>query len=67
MTTIELPDELTNELQDRVTGTEFDSVEEYVLFVLREVVAETPELGQMTSSGRTDEVREQLKSLGYLE
>ncbi|MFC6888247.1 hypothetical protein [Halorubrum trueperi] len=68
---IEIPDDVSDRLEERVTGSEFDSVEEYITFVLREVTKEHPEIEDSAtihrSGGDKSRARENLKSLGYLE
>jgi len=64
--TISLPGELYARIEQRVAGTEFHSVDEYVNFVLEEVLKEEePE----TTFSKEDEkeVKKRLKSLGYLD
>jgi len=64
--TISLPTELYAKIEQRVAGTEFHSVDEYVNFVLEEVLKEEePE----TSLSKEDEeeVKKRLKALGYLD
>lgn len=67
---IEIPDNLYAKISDRVDQSNFESVEVYVKFVLGEVVKEHPELSGEPgniSEEREEKVRENLKSLGYLE
>ena len=64
--TISLPTELYTKVEQRVASTEFHSVDEYVNFVLEEVLKEEePE----TSFSKEDEeeVKKRLKALGYLD
>ena len=63
--TVTIPDDLTTALERRVADTEFGSVEEYVLFVLREVANDEG----TDREDRTDEqasVEDRLEQLGYL-
>ncbi|MHC1635401.1 MAG: CopG family transcriptional regulator [Candidatus Methanospirareceae archaeon] len=61
-----LPAELYKKIEDRVRDTEFRSVEEYVTFVLEEVLKEEDE--ELTfSEEEEEEVKRRLKALGYLE
>lgn len=62
---IHLPEELEAELRRRVEGTEFETVEEYVLFVLREVVRDE-ESREGESVGHDAHVERRLEDLGYL-
>jgi len=64
--TISLPAEVYAKIEQRIAGTEFHSVDEYVNFVLEEVLKEEePE----TSFSKEDEeeVKKRLKALGYLD
>jgi len=64
--TISLPAEVYAKIEQRVAGMEFHSVDEYVNFVLEEVLKEEePE----TSLSKEDEeeVKKRLKALGYLD
>ena len=47
------------------SGGEFKSVEDYVEFVLREIVKEEDE-GQAYTKEDEEEIKKRLKSLGYL-
>jgi len=64
--TVSLPAELYGKIEQRIAGTEFDSVDEYVNFVLAEVFKEEE---AETSFSKEDEkeVKRRLKSLGYLD
>ena len=58
--------ELYNRIGERAKATGFDSVDEYVIFVLEEVLKE--EGGeQVISKEDEEEVKKRLKALGYLE
>jgi len=55
-----LPAELYGRIEERVRATEFRSVEEYVTFVLEEVLGGEEE-------SEEEEVKKRLRALGYLE
>jgi Arc/MetJ-type ribon-helix-helix transcriptional regulator len=64
---VKIPFELYKKIEERVKVTEFESVEEYVTFVLEEVVKEeegTQEYG--LSEEDEEKVKERLRGLGYL-
>lgn len=61
-----LPAELYQEIEKRVNATDFGSVDEYVKFVLEEVVKEEAEESAF-SEQEEKEVKKRLKSLGYLD
>ncbi|WP_380677929.1 hypothetical protein [Salinigranum sp. GCM10025319] len=69
MTEISLPDELTEQIENRIQHTDFESVDEYAAFVLSEVVtrADHGTAGADESAPSRAEVQNRLKSLGYLE
>ncbi len=64
-----LPAELYDRVEERVRATEFSSVEEYVTFVLEEVLREevSEEEEQAFSAEEEEEVKKRLRALGYLE
>ncbi|WIV66822.1 hypothetical protein [Natrialbaceae archaeon AArc-T1-2] len=68
--TVELPATLLERVEARVPRSEFDTTEEYVAFVLEEVLArvedETDGGGDYDAVDQ-DEVETRLKSLGYLD
>lgn len=68
---IEISKNIFDGIEKRIEGTEFNSVEEYVTFVLREVVSETGEEreeGEKEPFTKEDEekIKERLRGLGYL-
>ena len=66
---IQIPTEIYEQIQQRVTGTEFSSVEEYVTFVLEEVLKDEDEDESETPFTAEDEeeVKKRLRALGYLD
>jgi len=62
-----LPAELYEKIGERVKSTGFDSVDEYVIFVLEEVLKDDEEGDQAMSKEEEEEVKKRLKALGYLE
>jgi len=63
---ISISDEIYKKIKKRVKDTNFKSVEEYVNFVLREVISEV-EKEPVFSKEEKEEVKGRLKALGYLE
>lgn len=61
-----LPDDLYRRIEERVRATGFGSVEEYVTFVLEEVLKEEDE-ETVFSKEEEEEVKKRLRDLGYLE
>ena len=66
---IRIPTRLIEEIEERIGATEFESVEEYVTFVLEEVVRDIDEEEPEEVFSEEDEakVKERLKALGYLD
>jgi Arc/MetJ-type ribon-helix-helix transcriptional regulator len=63
-----LPAELYGRIEERVRATEFHSVEEYVTFVLEEILREENEDEEPAfSEAEEEEVKKRLRALGYLE
>ena len=64
---VSLPAELYGRIEERVKATGFGSVDEYVIFVLEEVLKDEEEEGEAYSKEDEVEVRKRLKALGYLD
>lgn len=64
-----LPAELYDRVAERVEVTEFNSVEEYVTFVLEEILRDEDIEEEKTvfSEEEEEEVKKRLRALGYLE
>ena len=60
---ITLPTELYQRIEERVEATGFDAVDEYVIFVLDEILAEG---GVSGKEEEEEEVKKRLRALGYL-
>ncbi len=66
---VEIPEEIYKEIEDTVKNTEeFKTVDEYVTFVLSEILKEDTEEDEGSSMSEEDEekVKERLRGLGYL-
>jgi Arc/MetJ-type ribon-helix-helix transcriptional regulator len=74
--TIEIPEQTAVQVADRIDGTDFDSVDDYVTFALDQLLAELRRhsddlnvgpAGDAADERASDEsVADQLESLGYL-
>ena len=64
--TVFLPTELYSKVEERVKATDFGSVDEYVEFILEEVVNEEED-EKAFSEEEENEVKKRLKDLGYLD
>jgi len=65
---IEIPKRIYEEIQKRIDGEEFKSVEEFVTFVLEEVLKdeEEEEPQDVLSEEDEEKIKERLRGLGYL-
>jgi Arc/MetJ-type ribon-helix-helix transcriptional regulator len=64
---IEVPESLYNRIEARVKGSNFNSVSEYVSFVLREkLVSEEDNSKQHYTPEEEEKVKARLRALGYL-
>jgi len=64
---ISVPADIYDKIEERVKATEFGSVEEYVLFILEEVLKDEEEEEQAYTEADEAEVRKRLKALGYMD
>ena len=65
---VSLPAELYGRIEERVKATGFGSVDEYVMFVLEEVLKDEGEEEEKAhSKEEEEEVKKRLKALGYLD
>jgi Arc/MetJ-type ribon-helix-helix transcriptional regulator len=62
---IEIPKNLYLKIAEKVKGSEFSTVSDYVVFVLTELINEEEGEGRKISKEDEDKVRERLRSLGY--
>lgn len=63
---IHLPSDLRSELERRIEGTDFDSVEDYATFVLRAVVEDADDDATADDGADHEELEDRLEDLGYL-
>lgn len=65
---IRLPRRILSRIEQRVQYTEFDSSEAYIIYVLEEVLYRVEDESAASTDESIDEndVKERLKSLGYL-
>ena len=66
---VDIPKDVYEGVEKRVKVTEFNSVEEYVAYVLRQVLEQVGKEPGEAAYSREDEerVKERLRSLGYLD
>jgi Arc/MetJ-type ribon-helix-helix transcriptional regulator len=67
--TVDLPSELRRQLEDRISHTEFESLDEYIRFVLQTIVEEDERAshhGRSAPNEQNDQLKERLEDLGYM-
>ena len=65
---VKIPKEIYEKIRERIKDTEFKSVDEYVTYVLQEVLASLEEEEENVFSEEEEEkVKERLRALGYLD
>jgi Arc/MetJ-type ribon-helix-helix transcriptional regulator len=62
-----LPGDLYDRIEERAKSTEFGTVEEYVKFVMEEVLKDDDEEQVAFTKEEEEEVKKRLKALGYLD
>lgn len=67
-TSVSIPIPLYNKVKDQIKDTGFTSVSDYVTYVLRELVTESPgEAKDEFSKEEEAKVKDRLRALGYLD
>ncbi|MEO0231927.1 MAG: CopG family transcriptional regulator [candidate division WOR-3 bacterium] len=64
--TIKIPRPLYNKLKKIIEGTGFSSVNEFIVYVLRDLVSIKEESKEELTKEEIQKIRERLKNLGYL-
>ena len=66
---VTIPEDVYKKIEGRIEGAGFDSVSDYVTYVLREVLAslEEEEEEQVFSEEEEEKVKERLRALGYID
>ncbi len=65
-TTVSIPKELSERVEETIEGTSFSSTSDLVRFLLRSIVIQHQKRGTLTEA-EFDEITDQLRDLGYLE
>jgi Arc/MetJ-type ribon-helix-helix transcriptional regulator len=65
-TTVSIPKDLADRVEDTIEGTSFSSTSDLVRFLLRSIVIQHQKQGKLTDA-EFDEITDQLEELGYLE
>jgi Arc/MetJ-type ribon-helix-helix transcriptional regulator len=65
-TTVSIPKDLADRVEATIEGTSFTSTSDLVRFLLRSIVIQHQQRGELTEA-EFQEVADQLRDLGYLE
>lgn len=65
-TTVSIPKDLAERVEDTIEGTSFSSTSDLVRFLLRSIVIKHQREGELTEA-EFEDIAEQLQDLGYLE
>lgn len=67
-TSVSIPIKLFDYVKEQIKGTGFTSASSYVAYILRQVIIESEETGEMPfTRDDAEKIRKRLKALGYLE
>lgn len=64
---VQLPQDLHRRIQERLKGSSFRSVDDFVAFVLARLAERPVQDGEPLSAKDEAQVRERLRSLGYID
>ena len=65
-TTVSIPKDLADRVEETIEGTSFSSTSDLVRFLLRSIVIQHEEQGELTEA-EFSEIADQLEDLGYLD
>lgn len=65
-TTVSIPKDLADRVEETIEGTSFSSTSDLVRFLLRSIVIQHQRSGQLTEA-EFEEITTQLRDLGYLD
>ncbi|MCD6529221.1 CopG family transcriptional regulator [Candidatus Bathyarchaeota archaeon] len=65
-TEVSIPTSLFKKIEERIRGTEFSSVSDYVTYVLRELLNEEEE-EEVFSEEDEEKIKARLRALGYID
>jgi Arc/MetJ-type ribon-helix-helix transcriptional regulator len=65
-TTVSIPKDLAERVEETIEGTSFSSTSDLVRFLLRSIVIQHQQQGELTEA-EFEEITAQLRDLGYLE
>ena len=67
-TKISIPNSLAEKIKKRIKGTEFETIDSYVNYVIKEVISSVEEDSKESFNTKDEEkVKNRLRALGYLD
>jgi len=66
-TTVSIPKDLADRVEETIEGTSFSSTSDLVRFLLRSIVIQHQRADGSLSEAEFEEITDQLRDLGYLE
>ncbi|MBN2478075.1 CopG family transcriptional regulator [Candidatus Micrarchaeota archaeon] len=64
---VSIPQEMYDKIKEEIKGTEFNSVSEYVNFILAELLSNEDKGKKALDKKEEEEIKGRLKALGYLD
>ena len=65
-TIIKIDEKTLEKIKEKIKDTEFKSVQDYVNYLLEQIVSEEPYTGETYSEDEEKALKEDLKDLGYI-
>ena len=67
LSTVSIPAPLFKKIEERIRGTDFSSVSDYVIYVLREIISDEEGGNESLTEEEQERVKRELRTLGYLD
>ncbi|KAA0004931.1 MAG: CopG family transcriptional regulator [Thermoplasmata archaeon] len=67
MSEIEIPETLAKKIEDMIKDTSFNSISDYITYVLEELLEDMEEEEETFSKEEEEKIKERLRALGYLD
>ncbi|MCD6222415.1 MAG: CopG family transcriptional regulator [Thermoplasmata archaeon] len=67
MSEIEIPETLAKKIEDMIKDTSFNSISDYITYVLEELLEDMEEEEETFSEEEEEKIKERLRALGYLD
>lgn len=64
---VEIPEEFYRKIESKIAGSRFSSVDDYVVHVMKEVIAAEEGADDLLTEGQRAKIENRLRDLGYFE